>query len=119
MAFLTPDNIKECLQNTFPEQVPSGLDFEVGYFYGTSKQWLCNVKDVELMYKNLSTTSKITLWCDGVFEESTHLAEGQAQPAKKRKILSTSQPSYKDNNKATEIIFRELKGKHPSMETPN
>lgn len=119
MAFLTPDNIKECLQNSFPEQVPSGLDFEVGYFHGTSKQWLCNGKDVELMYKNFSTASKITLWCDGVIEESTHLAEGQAQPAaKKRRITSTSQPSLKDSNEATETIFQELKGKHPGMETP-
>uniref|UniRef100_A0A1X7UJM0 Uncharacterized protein n=1 Tax=Amphimedon queenslandica TaxID=400682 RepID=A0A1X7UJM0_AMPQE len=119
MAFLTPDNIKECLQNSFLEQVPSGLDFGVGYFHGTSKQWLCNGKDGELMYINISAASKITLWCDGVFEKFTHLAEGEAQPAaKKRKITSTSQPSLKYSNEATETIFQELKGKHPSMETP-
>ena len=62
-VFHSPNSLKAKLQESFPADVPTGIDFRVGYFLGNSKQWIFEDKDLDLMYWCCPKGSKITIWC--------------------------------------------------------
>jgi len=62
--FTSPEAIKEKLRDTFTENVPDNLEFEIGYFEkpGNSKRWIETVDDVEAMY-TVATKVMIPIPC--------------------------------------------------------
>ena len=52
------------LMDSFPEELPSNMDFQVGCFEGRShaRRWLIENRDLDTLYVAGST---INLWCEG------------------------------------------------------
>ena len=59
--------LKENLIESFPEYVPSTLDFQVGYLEGrnSQKRWIVRSADLEKMYEAYEEGEEIKLWCEG------------------------------------------------------
>lgn len=59
--------LKENLIESFPEYVPSTLDFQVGYLEGRNSQkwWIVRSADLEKMYEAYEEGEEIKLWCEG------------------------------------------------------
>ena len=97
----------------FDKQVPSTLNFSVGYFEGrqSTKKWLVSTEDLHAMYFSFQLSSKtdISLWCDGVCNED------EVTPARKRKRLNDDcPPTSKRAEKESEVddVTSDLKGLH-------
>ena len=63
--------LKESLMESFPEYVPSTLDYQVGYLEGrnSQKRWIVRFADLEKMYKAYEEGEEIKLWCEGKVKE--------------------------------------------------
>ena len=81
--FASVVELKAKLMEEFEKQVPSTLNFSVGYFEGcqSTKKWLISTEDLHAMYFAFQQSGKtdILLWCDGVCDED------EVTPARKRK----------------------------------
>ena len=107
--FESPKQLKLALIESFPDHVPSHLEFQIGYFEGRSshsKRWIISINDVDAMYEVYMDGDDITLWCDGK----------NKPPRKRKKDQSDSEdvPLSKREAKEEEQhkIFNELKEKH-------
>ena len=66
--FESPKQLKLALIESFPDHVPSHLEFQIGYIEGRSshsKRWIISINDVDAMYEVYMDGDDITLWCDG------------------------------------------------------
>lgn len=63
--------LKESLIESFPEYVPSSLDFQIGYLEGRSsqKRWIVRAADLQKMYEAYDDGEEIKLWCEGKSKE--------------------------------------------------
>ena len=111
--FTSPEAIKEKLRDTFTENVPDSLEFEIGYFEkpGNSKRWIETVDDVEAMYCSNQSDDTYTLWCDGRKEGS---CSGELLKRKNTCDSDTAEPHNKRAKKEDEIetTFRTLRKEH-------
>ena len=112
--FQSPTTIRAKLQESFPQDVPTTNDFQLGYMEGNVKRWIFEDQDMQVMYKTFPASSKITLWCDAVHVDN--------EPAQKRRKTdgaiaraSTDTSLELDN---VDAIFKDLKRKHPDMANP-
>ncbi len=81
------------IHESFPDDVPSTFDFQVGYLEGNTKRWIVEKRDLIAMYSTFPSPSKITLWCDA------KVSEPPVEPVtKKRKTEST--PNHSPSNEA-------------------
>ena len=51
-----PRHLKLVLIESFPDNVPSHLEFQIGYFEGRSshcKRWIISINDIDVMYKSI------------------------------------------------------------------
>ena len=64
---------KESLIESFPEYVPSTLDFQVGYLEGrnSKKRWIVRSADLEKMYDVYEEGEEIKLWWERKVKECT------------------------------------------------
>ena len=67
LTFLVHNDINYDRAYEFGEQVPSQLDFSVGYYDGSqqAKTWLVTRDDLDAMYKKYPNGGSVSLWCDG------------------------------------------------------
>ena len=104
------------LMDDFPGQVPSTMDFQIGYFMGrqSAKYWLMCQADLDSMYKSLNGKQSLLLWCDG---KTTEAISGETS-TKSRKRKSASPVHHTSKRQAMEEevdeIVSELKKKHGS-----
>lgn len=95
------------LVEEFGNQVPSKLDFAVGYYDGNqqSKTWLVTKNDLDAMYKKYPNGGNISLWCDGRSAEGT--------PKRNRDLDSRPGTSYRQGKEEeAETTYTELREKH-------
>ena len=59
------------------------MNFQFGYLEPPSqaKQWLCELRDLQQMYKDLPSSLKITLWCEATIPKDN---DSEEPTAKKR-----------------------------------
>ena len=103
------------LMDDFPEQVPSTMEFQLGYFLGkqSTKHWLMCQADLDSIYAALKGKQNVLLWCDGKATESN--SGDVSVKSRKRKSSSPSKPhTTKRQAMEEEVdeIVRELKEKH-------
>ena len=103
--FKSVSDIRIKLIDQFGEQVPSTLDFTVGYYDGSqqAKVWLCTTDDLNAMYSKHPNGGSLSLWCDG-----------KADPKRKREVDSSTTYRHQKEEEA-EAIYKELREKHSSM----
>ncbi len=112
--FDSPTALRARLIETFGEQVPNTLDFQVGYFLGkqSKKFWIICQDDLKSMYQSLRETTKanVLLWCDGRSEGSS---EDDSLANRKRKAPAdppvSKRQQMEDDVKET---VKTLKNKH-------
>ena len=91
--FKSPLTLRVQIHESFPDDVPSTSDFQVGYLEGNTKRWIVEKRDLIAMYSTFPSPSKITLWCDA------KVSEPPVEPVtKKRKTEST--PNHSPSNEA-------------------
>ena len=90
--------MREKLSTKFKDQVPSGNDFNVGYYDGphNSKVIFMSNEDLNNLYTKHRKGGEIILWCDGKGEN------------KRKRNESTRQEKEDD----AEAVFLDLKAKH-------
>ena len=112
---MSPSTLRARLQESFPYDMPGTTTFQLGYLEGNTKRWVVEEKDLDVMYGTLGQNSKITLWCDAKIEVDD-------EPAKKKRKRDETNPgpSCSDSCKvdSVDLIFKELKKKHPDMHCP-
>ena len=111
--FASVVELKAKLIEEFEKQVPSTLNFSVGYFEGrqSSKKWLISTEDLHAMYFAFQQSGRtdIFLWCDGVCDED------EVTPARKCKRPNDDcPPTSKRAEKESEVddIAVDLKDLH-------
>ena len=95
--FESPKQLKLALIDSFPDHVPSHLEFQMGYFEGRSshsKRWIIGVNGINSMYKVFSDGEDITLWCDG-----------KNKPFRKRKKDSDTEEAPLSKREAKEAKY--------------
>ena len=104
--FKSVSDIRIKLIDQFGEQVPSTLDFTVGYYDGSqqAKVWLCTTDDLNTMYSKHPDGGSLSLWCDGKTDSSK----------RKREVDSSTTYRHQKEEEA-EAIHKELREKHSSM----
>ena len=87
--FESVTQIKMKLIEEFGDQVPSQLDFSVGYYDGSqqAKTWLVTRNDLDALYKKYLNGGNVALWCDGRSTDSV--------PKRKRNLDSQPGSSYR------------------------
>ena len=86
------------------EEVPSSIHFDVGYYEKcTSKCWLVNAEDLELMYETLKS-DEISLWCDA------ETADDRRSDGKNRKRSGGTSSKLEEED--VDEHFRVLSEKH-------
>jgi len=120
--------IKLLLIDKFGEQVPDNLDFNLGYFEGSKKRWLCSKEDLDAMYKCLKKDEEVMLWCESIANLSKRKKEGDVpiskRQAKEDEIDCTFQLLKKKHNEKYEIPKLRLwarmvtSGLHESTDEP-
>ena len=107
--FESVTQIKMKLIEEFGDQVPSQLDFSVGYYDGSqqAKTWLVTRDDLDALYKKYPNGGNVSLWCDGRSTDSV--------PKRKRDLDSQPGSSYRQGKEEeTEKTYMELREKHGS-----
>ena len=107
--FETVTEIKMKLIEEFGDQVPSQLDFSVGYYDGNqqAKTWLVTKDDLDALYTKYPNGENVALWCDGRSTDSA--------PKRKRDLDSQPGSSYRQGKEEeAEAIYAELREKHGS-----
>ena len=79
--------LKARISTTFNTDVHDVSEISaVGYFEGKLKRWLCDDKDLEMMYKVFSSGSEIPLWCERLLaKELTNYTTGKCAPTKRER----------------------------------
>ena len=84
--------LKTRISTTFNTDVHDVSEINaVGYFEGKQKRWLCDDKDLEMMYKVFSSGSEIPLWCErSLAKEPTGSTTGKRGPTKRERYVTVS-----------------------------
>ena len=108
--------VKMAIKSEFKDSVPSGNNFQVGYFLGkrSSKHWLISPDDLPSMYQSLGSKHDVMLWCDG----AKSLTNEDADVGGKRSSPNNPPPSKRRliEDKVDETVA-ELKLRHESKYT--
>ena len=115
--FDTPDSLKEKLVEHFPNDLPTSLQFKVGYFEGrgSTKRWIFEAHDLQTMYSSADKGSKtINLWCEGKTEQD----ENDPLPPAKKSRSSVKSTRREQLEEEVDDIFKQLKEKHQDMTAP-
>lgn len=111
--FTSIASLKLRLMDTFPTEfsASSSMNFQIGYLEPPSqaKRWLCELRDLQQMYKDLPSSSKITLWCETTLTKDN---DSEEPPAKRRN--QTPREKLEDD---LQVILDKLKQQHHDMET--
>ena len=114
--FKTPSQLRNKLRECFPHDVSANPEFKIGYMEGNNKRWIVEDEDLALMYRTFqpSMDTRITLWCD------SRCTQDEAPPSKKRKTDTCCQGSSEELKELdnSEVIFKELKTRHPDLPNP-
>ena len=117
----SPTALKLKLMDSFPSDIPSTTDFQIGYFEPPSntKRWIVDERDMKMMYSCYERGAKVNLWCEAKVKEAVpekkHANdENEPPPSAKRKKATPREQLEED----TDVIFQDLKEKHPKMEAP-
>ena len=114
-TFQSPSTLRARLQESFPHDVPSTTDFQLGYLEGNTKRWIVEKKDLDVTYSIFQPCSKITLWCDAKIQ----VDDEPAPKKRKRDGTSTCKPSSDSSEvDSVDLIFKKLKNNHPDMLGP-
>ena len=95
--------LKASIIEEFEGDVPTTLDFDLGWFEGNTKRWLVVSEDLAMMYSKCTST-EISLWCD-------------VSETKKRK-RGESSVSQRDEGETVDIIFQNLSKQHKDYTKP-
>ena len=121
-TFDSPRSLKLKLMESFPDDVPDHVSFQVGYFEGknSTKRWIVEPRDLQSMYSVLEEGQKITLWCEGKGRSSpvSKNDDSEPPPAKKAKQSATGTSKRESFEEEIDKIFTKLKEKHPDMPAP-
>ena len=111
--FTTIEQLKFKLLDMFQKELPAtnSTTFQIGYLEppNQAKRWLCDERDLQKMYVNFSSGSRITLWCEVPIPKD----DREEPPSKKRALT----PREKLDEGLQEVLTK-LKEKHPEMEIP-
>ena len=114
--FYSLSALKLQLMDSFPEELPSSMDFQVGYFEGRShaKRWLIENRDLDKMNSLYMAGSTINLWCEGKSPtgDCDHYDRAEQPPSKKPKM------SKSDSTDELDTISSKLREKHSDMPAP-
>ena len=114
--FYSLSALKLQLMDSFPEELPSSMDFQVGYFEGRShaKRWLIENRDLDKMNSLYMAGSTINLWCEGKSPtgDCDHNDRAEQPPSKKPKM------SKSDSTDELDTISSKLREKHSDMPAP-
>jgi hypothetical protein len=114
--FKSPAELKLKLIDSFPNDVSSASNFQIGYFEppgNTTKRWIVEKRDLSTMYSLFSDGSKLNLWCDRKACDLYDESQEQMPKKKKRKVVEIEHAEEDGDD-----IFHDLKEKHPKMEGP-
>ena len=89
VQFESITQMKMKLIEKFGDQVPSQLDFSVGYYDGSqqAKTWLVTRDDLDTLYRKYPNGGNVALWCDGRSTDNV--------PKRKRELDSQPGGSYR------------------------
>ena len=108
VQFKSPSELKFKLMDSFPDDVPSTSNFQVGYFEppgNTIKRWIVDKRDLSAMYELFHSCAKINLWCERKTCE---------EPPKKKRKTKENECFEED----IDAIFHQLKEKNPKVDSP-
>ena len=131
-AFDSPRALRLKLMESFPNDLPDHINFQLGYFEGrgSTKRWIVESRDLQSMYSFFEAGAKITLWCEGnpvtsndtesssAKEAKQSVTDGEPPPAKKAKQSVTGTSKRESFEEEIDQIFAELKEKHIDMPAP-
>ena len=102
--FVSVSALRSKLVKDFAENMPSGEDFNVGYYDGSqhSKVWLFTTDDLQSMYPK---GGNISLWCDGKSSETSR---------HKRKNDEGNSSTRQDREDDVQSIYEDLRDQHSS-----
>ncbi len=102
--FHSVSGLKQKLIDSFPEYIPSMVDFQVGYLEGrgNQKRWIVRAEDLVKMYESVYEGDVIKLWCEGKGKE-------QSSCSRKRKTDDEEERQSKRDKK--EEHEREIRDK--------
>ena len=115
-VFRSCDELKSLLQDEFSDELPElTSDFVVGYFEppNGAKRWIIDDRDLEAMYKDRASGSKINLWCEPETDEDSDSVS--LHSCKKSHKKGTSREAIEQE---ADGIFIKLKEKHPDLQNP-
>ena len=105
--------------DTFPDQVPPTMEFQIGYFAGkqSAKYWLMCQEDLELMYKSVHGKKSVLLWCDA--RDNSEVEHGESSVKCRKRKSSSPSPEHRPSKRQlledkVDKIVSELKEKHES-----
>ena len=107
-------DLKVKLMEEFGEQIPTTVQFSVGYFEGrqSTKKWLVSQDDLAAMYVSFTCSGKtsICLWCEGNSDDSS---------SRKRNRDGSPGPSKRAvKEREVDDITEELKELHDNYSDP-
>ena len=111
-VFQTPVELKVKLCEFFPDDTSTGNNMKMDYFQGHQKCWIFDHQDLHVMYRSFKPDSLITLWCDRICDAIP------SEPSSKRRKRATSPVSIPstETEDDLDVIFKQLKTKHSTME---
>ena len=120
-TFESVTSLRVKLIETFKEQVPNTLDFNVGYYEGSqqAKIWLLTADDLKTFYQKFPKGGQVTLWCDGR-SQGTEGARKRKREESNSEAGGTSGANRLENEQKVEETFKKLLDKHAaSWDTPH
>ena len=86
------------------------MNFQISYLEppNQAKRWLCEQRDLQKMYMDFPSGSKITLWCEVAVPKEN---DGEEPPSKKQ--AHTPREKLEDD---LQVTLDKLKQQHPDME---
>lgn len=113
--FASVNALRLQLIESFSDQVPNTVTFNVGYYDGSqqAKVWLFATDDLQTMYQKYKG-GQISLWCDGRLA-----SENSEERGPKRKKDSESSTRRQEKEENVESVYKELLEKHgKKFDTP-
>ena len=117
VRFESVNALRVKLIESFQDNVPKTIDFNVGYFEGSqqAKIWLVVPPDLQTMYQKYPHGGAITLWCDARSDES----EVETVRKRKRDAETNKKQNIEENEREVDTVYKKLLEKHGSRwDTP-
>ena len=102
-AFDSPRALRLKLMESFPNDLPDHINFQLGYFEGrgSTKRWIVESPDLQSMYSDFEAGAKITLWCEGNPVTSNDTESSSAKEAKQSATDGEPLPAKKAKQSVT------------------